>query len=154
MKTSRTIQTIIPVFIVVIAFLTFVAKVDAAMDLNRYKWKNRLLFIFAPHDSHPLLIHLKNEASARNQEIVDRDLLIFEILENGSSLVDSTRLENQMVRNIRQKFLVSSGQFTVVLVGKDGGVKLRRDGQVKLDEIFSLIDAMPMRREEMRQKGQ
>ena len=40
--------------------------------------------------------------------------------------------------------------FEVLLVGKDGGVKLRRSGPVDCREISALIDAMPMRREEMK----
>lgn len=36
----------------------------------------------------------------------------------------------------------------VLLIGKDGGVKLRRDAPVTADEIIGLIDAMPMRRRE------
>jgi hypothetical protein len=38
------------------------------------------------------------------------------------------------------------------LVGKDGGIKLKRGDQVDLREIFGLIDSMPMRQREMRQK--
>ena len=37
---------------------------------------------------------------------------------------------------------------TFLLVGKDGTVKLRR-GQVRLSDLFDLIDAMPTRRAEM-----
>ncbi len=40
--------------------------------------------------------------------------------------------------------------FEVLLVGKDGGVKLRRDKPVAASEIIALIDTMPMRRNEMR----
>jgi len=40
----------------------------------------------------------------------------------------------------------------VVLVGKDGGEKLRRGAAVDIDEIFSVIDAMPMRQREMEEK--
>ena len=40
--------------------------------------------------------------------------------------------------------------FQVLLVGKDGGVKLRRDTPVALAEITALIDTMPMRQSEMR----
>ncbi len=40
--------------------------------------------------------------------------------------------------------------FEVLLVGKDGGVKLRRETPVTLAEITALIDTMPMRRSEMR----
>ncbi|TJZ93763.1 DUF4174 domain-containing protein [Paracoccus gahaiensis] len=36
----------------------------------------------------------------------------------------------------------------VLLIGKDGGIKLDRDGPVTPDEIIALIDSMPMRRRE------
>jgi hypothetical protein len=42
--------------------------------------------------------------------------------------------------------------FEVLLVGKDGGVKLRRDRLVSPSGIIALIDTMPMRQEEMRRK--
>ena len=40
--------------------------------------------------------------------------------------------------------------FEVLLVGKDGGVKLRREQPVAASDITALIDTMPMRRDEMR----
>jgi hypothetical protein len=40
--------------------------------------------------------------------------------------------------------------FEVLLVGKDGGVKLRRDSPVAVAEITALIDTMPMRQSETR----
>ena len=45
------------------------------------------------------------------------------------------------------------GGFEAVLVGKDGTVKGRWNRPVTLPELFSLIDAMPMRRQEMRARG-
>ena len=41
----------------------------------------------------------------------------------------------------------------ILLVGKDGGVKLRSEEPVSIQRIFDLIDSMPMRRREMREKG-
>jgi len=38
--------------------------------------------------------------------------------------------------------------FAVLLIGKDGGVKLSRNSQVEPSEIIALIDSMPMRRNE------
>jgi hypothetical protein len=154
MKTSSLIQAITPVSILIIVFLTFVTRGDAAVDLNHYKWKNRLLFVFAPHNSHSSLIDLKDDLFTQKEEILDRDLIIFEILENGPSYIGKNRIDIQTAEHIRQKFHPAPGRLTIVLVGMDGGVKFRRSGLVQLDEIFSLIDAMPMRREEMRQKGQ
>ena len=42
-------------------------------------------------------------------------------------------------------------RFEVLLVGKDGTVKLRREKPVAASEITALIDTMPMRQEEMKQ---
>ncbi len=61
----------------------------------------------------------------------------------------------EVVRHARAELGVGSGvTFQVLLVGKDGGVKLRRDRPVAASEITALIDAMPMRREEMRGKSE
>jgi hypothetical protein len=42
--------------------------------------------------------------------------------------------------------------FSVVLIGKDGGEKLRRATPLSPDELFAIVDAMPMRRAEMRER--
>ncbi|RXK55345.1 DUF4174 domain-containing protein [Oleiharenicola lentus] len=42
--------------------------------------------------------------------------------------------------------------FTVTLIGKDGGEKLRRSTPLPPEELFALVDTMPMRREEMRER--
>ena len=44
----------------------------------------------------------------------------------------------------------SQAAFEVLLVGKDGEVKLRRGKPVAVSEITALIDTMPMRQNEMR----
>ncbi len=46
----------------------------------------------------------------------------------------------------------SHAAFEVLLIGKDGGVKLRRDTPIAASKIIALIDAMPMRQEEMRRR--
>ncbi len=52
----------------------------------------------------------------------------------------------------RRRFHVRPNDFTVILIGKDGGEKLRSHQPVSLDILRSTIDAMPMRQEEMRSK--
>ena len=44
----------------------------------------------------------------------------------------------------------ASASFTFILVGKDGGEKLRIDTVVSTTQLFAVIDAMPMRKEEMK----
>jgi hypothetical protein len=43
-------------------------------------------------------------------------------------------------------------RFRVRLVGKDGGVKLDSSTPVAADALFALIDAMPMRRQEVKSR--
>lgn len=50
----------------------------------------------------------------------------------------------------RRRFRVSPDEFTVILVGKDGGEKLRSRTPVTIDTLIHLIDAMPMRQKEVR----
>ncbi|MDG2404831.1 MAG: DUF4174 domain-containing protein, partial [Paracoccaceae bacterium] len=43
--------------------------------------------------------------------------------------------------------------FMLVLIGKDGGVKLRKPFPWNVREISRVIDKMPMRRQEMKDGG-
>lgn len=49
-----------------------------------------------------------------------------------------------------RKYGVKPGQFTVILIGKDGTEKYRTNKLLKPVELFAIIDAMPMRKAEMR----
>ena len=124
------------------------------VDLMKYQWKNRLLLVFTPSVDGPGYLRLKEDLSRQEEEVMDRDLLVFYILESGETKLGNSPLSGSTGACLREKFSIKPGTFTVLLIGKDGGVKLRRQGRVKLDEIFSLIDAMPMRQREMRDKSQ
>jgi hypothetical protein len=154
MQKSETAQKSVPVIIIFFAIFTFISTGDAAMHLTQYTWKNRLLFVFAPHSRHPSLIDLRNEIPLQKEEILDRDLIVFQIYETGSSFKDMNEIDHETADKLRREFKVSPGHLTVILVGKDGGVKLRQNEQLNLEQIFLLIDAMPMRRQEMRRKNQ
>ena len=58
--------------------------------------------------------------------------------------------EAQPGSRLRKSLGVSERGFAVVLVGKDGGVKKVWRDPVDPKSIFTIIDAMPMRRQEMR----
>lgn len=53
---------------------------------------------------------------------------------------------------LRRRYGVAPGRFAVLLIGKDGGVKLRSDAPLTARTLFDAIDAMPMRRAEMRRQ--
>ena len=69
------------------------------------------------------------------------------------SRVGERPLSTHAAAALREQLRLVSGQLTTVLIGKDGGEKLRRTNDVDLFEILGLIDTMPMRRQEMRERG-
>jgi Domain of unknown function (DUF4174) len=122
------------------------------VDLGQYRWKNRLLFLFSPSPEVPAFQTFMGELNRNSEGVRDRDLLVFRVLEQGPSFLASQEITPQGAEGLRRRLGVDRGAFTVVLVGKDGGVKLQRPGPVALSDIFGLIDSMPMRQREMRQK--
>ena len=125
-----------------------------SMDLAGFQWKNRLLFLFAPDGNHPKFKKLQHDIAGQPYEVKDRDLVIFEILEQGASRMQTGVMDRQAADSVRDRFGIAKNEFTLILVGKDGGVKLKRENYVSLATVFDLIDSMPMRQIEMRQKKQ
>jgi hypothetical protein len=117
--------------------------------LETYQRKNRVILVFAPSPENEhyqqQLEHLSNE-----QEILERDLVLFHIFEEQDSLAGENRLSEKDSEELRQQLNVDKTNFAVVLFGKDGTEKQRWTEPVKSSELFALIDAMPMRKQEMR----
>jgi len=122
------------------------------VDLSADKWKNRLLILFASSEEEEAYLTLKKEIVLQGKEIRDRDLLIFHVLEKGESRLGTERLRSGQALSLKKHLSVPPGQFVIILVGKDGGEKLRQDRLVELKEVFRIIDAMPMRQQEMKKK--
>jgi hypothetical protein len=151
MKSTFMLKTTLPAIIISLMLIASSLNAEETpMDLSQFQWKNRLLFLFAPNRSHPSFNVLQKSIETQQAEVVDRDLVIFEVLETGTSRMDTKDLDPQVAQSLRDKFDARPGRFAVILVGKDGGIKMNRQDPTQLEDIFALIDAMPMRREEMK----
>ena len=106
----------------------------AETDLSTFKWKNRVLVLLAPSDHDPRLREQQATATAAAAGFSERDLIV--VAEIGT--------EGPLHRR--------GGDFQVVLVGKDGRSALQWSKPVSSEVLFSVIDKMPMRRDEMRQQ--
>jgi hypothetical protein len=124
-----------------------------SVDLNAYQWKNRLLLLFASSEEDQDYLTLKKEIDRQATEVKDRDLLVFYVLERGESRLGHERLNPHQALFLKRHLSVPSGRFTIILIGKDGGEKIRQESPVDLKEILAIIDAMPMRQQEMKKKS-
>ncbi len=148
-----TVKRFVLIYIIFVALMVYDSKEVIPMDFNQFRWKHRLLLLFAPNGDDPLLKQIHSELIARKVEVDDRDLVIFHVFEQEPSRMNSTLLNPETVESIRNRFAAPRNRFTLILVGKDGGIKLKRSRRTDLKDIFALIDSMPMRQNEMRRKN-
>ena len=130
----------------------FIAPQASAETLATYRSENRPLLIFAP-DRQNRNYKLQTDAlMIRETDIRERDMAV--ILITGSheqpAIMPGPPAPNVSAADLRKAHGIGSDQFAVILIGKDGGEKGRWREAVSPDEIFAMIDAMPMRQREMR----
>jgi hypothetical protein len=144
-------------FVLVLVFGMMVSlasgKDHGQVDLSAYQWKNRLLILFAPSEDDRVYQSFKEQLQKRTQEIRDRNLLIFHVFESGEGRLDDLSLNKEQARSLRKRFSIKMGQFKLILIGKDGEVKFQGELPAELSDIFSIIDAMPMRQREIRERS-
>lgn len=110
--------------------------------LDEFRWRSRLLVVVAPEPGDPRLARQKRLFEAAGRGVRDRDLVWIE------GVGRAPRAEE-----LRRRFGVPAGEFRALLVGKDGGAKLSSAEPIAVERLFGEIDAMPMRRDEMRRRG-
>jgi hypothetical protein len=116
--------------------LTFATSASAE-TLDQYLWEKRPIVVFAdtPED---LLFIRQMELLNAGEELAERDVVI---------LTDTDSAEISPLR----KKLRPRG-FQLALIGKDGKVKLRKPRPWTVRELSRVIDKMPMRQQELKQR--
>ncbi|MEM0923801.1 MAG: DUF4174 domain-containing protein [Pseudomonadota bacterium] len=109
-----------------------VAAAGEAAALDEYRWTARPILVFSAPDD-PRLVEQNALFAARAEEMRDR-----------CNVLIVAEPDSELAREYRP------GDFTVILVGLDGGEKFRADRIVAPSELEALIDLMPMRRQELR----
>jgi hypothetical protein len=109
--------------LVVLGPTDFRAEPLPSPDLESHRWKHRVLLIDTPATTS-----------------ADYQIQAAALLPAWAGLIE------------RDLHIVTRGDaaaFRVRLIGKDGGVKLDAASPIPSEALFTLIDAMPMRRAEM-----
>ena len=109
---------------------------DAAeIDLETFKWTARPVIVFAESENDPAFQRQLELLAARTDELVERDVVL---------ITDTNPSERSALRTkLRPR------GFMLTLIGKDGGVKLRKPFPWDVRELTRQIDKMPIRRQEI-----
>lgn len=131
----------------VAATLVLMATQVVAMEsISGMTWKNRVIIVFGNADDRRVSRQIETISSNR-LELDDRDLIVISVTEVKVEVIFGT-VPGLKAAKMRAEAGVKRGSFQVLLVGKDGGVKLRSETVVNNGSLFDVIDRMPMRRAE------
>ncbi len=115
------------------------AALAASPTLAQMRWDRRVLIVAAPSAQDPALAEQRRILGGWTAKGDERDLTVVEIVG------DRVRGAGDTGPALRHKFRLPAG-FTAILIGKDGGEKLRSAHPFPTAVLEQTIDAMPMRR--------
>jgi hypothetical protein len=152
----------LPLLAILFALLPALAFAQNAPSLASLKDKNRVLLVFAPSYKDPLFQQQVAMLQHHQEELKDRDLILIAVLVHAGNAAGPGTLRTLHAPTasdtdqlaLRSRFHVPQDRFAVVLIGKDGGEKLQKHTPVTIEKLNSIIDAMPMRKDEMRSRSQ
>ncbi|BBY50463.1 hypothetical protein MARA_39310 [Mycolicibacterium arabiense] len=137
--------------LVVLATITALGSPSAAAaELSDYRWTHRPMLLFAPTDRDPQLVETLSRIDASRCALLERDVVIGIVLTEGQSTLAGQPVNAVEAQSLSERYGIGENAFTALLIGKDGGEKLRVDEVPDLSTIYAVIDGMPMRRGEMR----
>ena len=105
-------------------------------DLSEFLWKKRPVLVFANSPDDPSFVEQIELLQAREPALTERDVVVL------------TDTDPEARSALRLKMRPRG--FMLVIVGKDGGIKLRKPFPWDVREISRSIDKMPIRQREIR----
>lgn len=122
-----------------------------SQPLKFHQWQNRLLLVIAEDSSNINFQKQINHLHSYKEDLAERKLLIYKVFPNQHSKgLENENLESSS--DLYKKYNSKAVPFKVLLVGLDAGVKLKQTEIITIKELKGIIDAMPMRMEELRKR--
>jgi len=110
--------------------------------LRTHQWEKRILLLCTSDTRQADYLRQKEILKKEEAGLKERDMLVLEMVYDKATQADKDYLEKELE--------IKPTKFTVVLLGKDGGVKLKQNQPLGTEDLFGTIDAMPMRKREMK----
>ena len=113
-----------------------------AQNLSQHLWKNRAILILSEDNSafeRQMLAFKANEKG-----IYERSLIVYHLKSDEYEQV-MPKGDVQRSTNLFKKKNQANASFELILIGLDGGIKLRQKEFLSCEKLFAIIDSMPMR---------
>ena len=132
-------------------FISFILLIFLNLDslksinhLSDLKWKNRVLVVVTNEKEE-----IKDLITNHNNELNEREFVVIQ-LDDEKAFIDYTQMSKRFSKSILKKVKNISQEVYFVLIGKDGRIKNLFSKNTGMNEIYSEVDKMPMRINEMK----
>lgn len=116
----------------------------ATQTLDDFQWEKRLLVITESSDA------LSRKLIANQVGLAERDIEVFVL---KGPVAPGKSPGAALSQELRERMKIRDGAAEVLLLGKDGRTTVRwNTADFSIASLFAKIDAMPMRRREMRDR--
>ena len=140
-------------FLLILIFFVQCTSQGEEIILKDYQWVDRILLIYS---KNPEFVDAQLEYLNQPNELIERDLVViyienekFKISSDGLKTINT--LDNESMNNITHKFFLKE-ESRILLLGKDGLIKISSNNILNSKYIYEIIDEMPMRKLEINQK--
>ncbi|MDZ7934160.1 MAG: DUF4174 domain-containing protein [Emticicia sp.] len=120
-----------------------------AQDLSQHLWKNRVILILSEDNAAFQRQMLTFKANEKGMN--ERSLIVYHLKFDEFQQV-MPKSEVRKSKNLFEKYKQANAPFEVILIGLDGGIKLRHRDFLSCEKLFATIDSMPMRSAEIRNR--
>lgn len=129
----------------------FIMNLTNAQDLSAHQWKDRLLLIKINEPNNAIYKEQIKELEKNLLGLAERKIIVYHIKKDEfiKGLSNKKSWNTIKIKNKKYFLKVSNPEFEIFLIGLDGQVKLKQTELLKSKELFSKIDLMPMRMQEM-----
>ena len=130
-----------------------------SIRLKNYEWHHRILLVISEDETTPLYQQQLKEFQKDNLGSSERKLVLFDIKKDKfreMSYLNSVMVVRAWVSSnaLYNQFYEKEVTLKVVLIGLDGGVKkVYKNELLKKETLFSIIDGMSLRRQELKRKN-
>jgi hypothetical protein len=115
--------------------------------LSSIQWKNRVLLMMSEDPNDPMVKQQVSLFSEDKEELEERKLVLLQVFPEFY-IMGSDNAIRRASAEVYFDYKSSAKTFELVLIGLDGDEKMRRSDLMRPEDLYAIIDAMPMRRNE------
>ena len=129
----------------------FALSATAQEDFSKYKSRNRILVFSTTSLQNESFKEQWELFKSSSKKLDDRNIILFALSKGRIYDKELKVITSYLIAPLRKNYNIAVSFEGITLIGKDGGVKFKKNYTVEPRTIFEVIDQMPMRQREMRQ---